>query len=198
MTESLAALANRHVPFPLAASWAGVPAGEAGERGGGKTWCPFGFLHRDGGTEKSFRVYSDHGFCFAESRKYTVTSLLAAYWGLPYKEAAAEALSRAGYVPVTYAHLWEQAVAAPDPGREYLGRALAEWCVTTFPGWGTLQYDPEVSRLLARCMGLLPLVGSADDCQQWLDRCKDAVRTLLARGFLLLSTRRVTLCASRY
>ncbi len=175
MAESLAATANRLVPFPLAASWAGVGHGDAAERGSAKDWCPFSFLHLDGGAEKAFRVYQDHGWCFAERRYFTSVSLLAAVWGLEREEAAAEALKRVDHVPVTYAHLWEEVQRPQDPGREFLAGALREWCRGNLPGWESLQYDQAVSARLAACLALLPRVNSADDCQRWLEGCKKAM-----------------------
>lgn len=169
-------LANRHVPFPLAASWAGI-ASDGADRGSTKTWCPFGFQHPDSGAEKSFRVYNDHGYCFAERRYFTAVSLLAACWGMPRDDAAQEALARVGYVPASYAQLWEEAAERPqDPGREFLALALSEWCRSSFPRWDALQYDRAVAARLARCLELLPLVNTADDCERWLEGCKRAMR----------------------
>src|SRR5271156_6449643 len=74
--ESLAEVADRVIPCPVAARWAGVDAG-----GRAKAHCPFGFEHDDGGREQALRVYDDHGWCFAEQRYFTVTLLLAAVWG---------------------------------------------------------------------------------------------------------------------
>lgn len=174
-TESLAAIANRVIPFPLAASWADVGYGDAGERGGAKTWCPFGALHYDQGREKAFRVYADHGYCFAERKYFTVAGFLAAVWEVTREEAAKLALDKAGYVPADYAHMWEEAQRPQDPGREFLGKALQEWCAAAIPDWPTRQYDPAVSAKLADCLALLPHVNTAGDCELWLEGTKKAM-----------------------
>lgn len=179
-SKSLVVLANEKVPFPLAARWAGVEVhGEPGERGV-KTWCPFGLVeHPDGGDEPAMRVYGDHGWCFAESRYFTVTGLLAEVWQLERADAAAEALRRVGWVPATYAHLFAQASREPPPDREALAGALVAWCESQSSLWPQEQYLPAVSRQLSRCLDLLPLVGTSQDCDVWLSAAKKAMRVVL-------------------
>lgn len=189
--KSLARLADEKVPFPLAARWAGVAVHEGSAERGIKTWCPFGaFEHPDGGAEPSFRVYPDHGWCFAEVRYFSVVTLLAAVWELDRQDAAAEALRRIGWVPVSYAHLFEQAARDPEPDADALAGALVTWCEAYCrdqggqPGWKALQYEPEVAGLLSRCLGLLPLVHTGEDCRTWLDASKRAMQQVLDRGKL--------------
>lgn len=179
--ERLVPLANSRVPFPLAAQWAGIEVhGEPGERGA-KTYCPFGDVeHPDGGREPSLRVYSDHGWCFAESRYFTVVSLLAEVWQLDREDAAAEALRRYGWKPASYAHLFAEAAREPEPDRESLAGALVIFCERSCPSWPQVRHQPLVSRQLARCLGLLPLVKSAGDCDVWLGAAKEAMSRVLA------------------
>lgn len=167
MKRSLTAVANARVPFPLAASWAGVISGEHGD--GVKVRCPFGAVeHSDGGKEPALRVYHDHGWCFAENRYFSTVSLLAEVWQVSREDAAVEALARIGYKPADYAHLWEQAAREPEPDRGALARALTDWCFTECPDWAQRRVMPEVAWALGRCLGLLPGVHSADDCLTWL------------------------------
>ena len=173
--RSLAAAANEVVPFPLAASWAGVDSG-----GRSKCYCPFPQEHDDGGAEPSLRVYRDHGYCFAEQRYLTVTSLLAAAWEVDPEDAAAKALQRYGWKPADYAHLWEEVSRVPEPDREALAKALVTWCRATCPDWDERQYGDAVSDRLARCLGLLHLVQTGQDCTTWLQACKTALRPYLS------------------
>lgn len=179
--RSLITLANEKVPFPVAAGWAGVEVyADPGERGI-KTYCPFGAVeHPDGGDEPSLRVYADHGWCFAEDRYLTVVSLLAEVWQVTREDAAAEALQRHGYVPANYAQLFDAADRDPPPDKEALAGALTAWCERTCPDWHRQATDdPVVAHQLATCLGLLPLVHTAEDCETWLGACKQAMAKVL-------------------
>lgn len=177
--ESLAQVANRHVSFPHAVRLAGIGFyGEARERGS-VIYCPFGFRHLDGGVDKAFRVYPDHGYCFAEKRWFSPVGLLAEVWDVSREDAAARVLDMVGYVPADYAHLWKEAVSDPEPDREALSVALTEWCRSQSSDWQTAQYDSRVTDLLSRCIGLLPLVKTESDCRRWLERCKAAMTVVL-------------------
>lgn len=181
-------LANQKVPFPTAARWVGMSVHEGSAERGIKTWCPFGaFEHPDGGTDPAFRVYPDHGWCFAEGRYFSVVSLLAAVWELDREDAAAEALRRIGYVPADYAHLFAEGTKPPEPDTDALAAALVTWCEARYGDWKALQYEPAVAVMLSRCLGLLPLVHDEDECRTWLDGCKQAMQQVLDRSKLLSS-----------
>lgn len=143
--------------------------------------CPLGALeHPDGGAEPAFRVYPDHGWCFACQRYFSPVSLLAVAWELDREDAAAEALRRYGWKPASYAHLWEEAQREPLPDREALAGALTAWCASQCADWRQRQYDQLVSGQLARCLSLLPLVRTRDDCGIWLEACKKAMAHYLS------------------
>lgn len=173
--ESLAEIADRVVPFPAAARWAGVDAG-----GRAKAHCPFGIIHDDGGAEQSFRVYEDHGYCFAGCGYFTATRLLAEAWEVTREDAAAEALRRAGWRPASYAHLWASVTRERPPDRDALRAALTVWCSARCPDWDRRQYDQRTADKLARCYGLLPLVKTREDCVRWLEACKAAMAPYLS------------------
>ena len=173
--ESLTEIADRVIPFPAAARWAGVDAG-----GRAKVHCPFGFEHDDGGREQALRVYPDHGYCFAEQRYFTVTLLLAAVWEVSREDAAAEALRRYGWKPVGYAHLWTGTVQPREPNRDALRAALATWCSTQCSDWDQRQYEDGPAGRLAKCFGLLPLVHTEQECETWLEACKRAMTPYLS------------------
>lgn len=168
--ESLASIADRVIPFPYAARLGGIDAG-----GRSKTWCPFGFEHDDGGREQAFRVYPDHGYCFAEQKFFSCTSLLSLVWEVSREDAAARALREYGWRPAGYAHLWADASREQEPDREALASALQVWCDGRCSDWESRQYDPRTADRLARCYGLLPLVKTVADCEKWLVACKRAM-----------------------
>lgn len=182
LSRSLTSLANEKVPFPLAASWAGVETyGGASERGI-KVHCPFEAVeHPDGGREPAMRVYPDHGWCFAESRYFSVVSLLAEVWQVPREEAAREALQRAGLQrDIHYAALFESAAGyQPEPDQDALAAALITWCEACFPGWREAQFQDPAAGRLAQCLGLLPLVRDSGDCDTWLAAAKKAMARVL-------------------
>jgi hypothetical protein len=171
------ALADRLVPFPEAARWAGLFSGQARERGN-KVSCPF--CLDGGGHDPAFRVYEDGGYCFAGCGAFRVTRLLAQTWGVTREEAAERALTRIGWKPPTVENLWRDALADPEPARKHLAEALSLWCGSICPLWKTRQYDPEVSRAQALCLSLLPLVRTREDCSTWLEASKEIMKPLLA------------------
>lgn len=177
-SESLPQAADRVIPFPVAARWAGVDAG-ASPAHGAKVHCPFGFEHDDGGQEKALRVYPDHAWCFAEQRYFTVTILLAAAWEVTREDAAAEALRRYGWKPASHAHLWAQVTAPREPDKGALREALATWCSARCRDWVARQYDPLIAGRLGQCYGLLALVRSEHDCMTWLEASKKAMARLI-------------------
>jgi hypothetical protein len=168
---SLVSEANKHVPFLTACRWAGVYSGESRGRG-----CKVQCLH---GCGPSLRVWEDHAWCFSCRTYFSPVSLLAEKWRLSWDDAALKALNLVGWVPATYAHLWDEAQREPDPDRGQLGKALVTWCEASCPDWVTRQYDHRVAAKLSQCLGLLPRVRTADDCLLWLERCKQAMSRVL-------------------
>jgi hypothetical protein len=179
--KGIIALANEKVPFAQAAAWAGIAVIGETERGL-KVYCPFGSVeHPDGGLEPAMRVYPDHAWCFAESRYFSVVSLLAEVWQVTREEAAAEAMSRSGYKPADYAERFTAAGnREQEPDRDALAAALVTWCEAHVPSWKTAQYEMPVARALSRCLGLLPLVRDSADCETWLTAAKQAMALLTA------------------
>jgi hypothetical protein len=172
--RSLVALANRLVPFPQAARWAGVRY--TGDERRNKVRCP---VCED--PDDWMRIYPAHGWCFAEHKLYTPVSLLAGVWELSKDDAAARALERIGYVPPDLDSIWEHACREPEPDREALAAALAVFC-SRFPDWKTRQYEPAVSAVFARCLGLLPLVKTEADCAMWFQAVQHVMQTFLGQS----------------
>ncbi len=160
------------MPFPTAARWAGIRFYGDTDRGV-KVYCPFGEVeHPDHGREPALRIYPDHGWCFAEQRYFSSVSLLAEVWEVSWQDAAVKALDEIGYVPADYAHLWENAQRVVEPDREALATALIMFCGSHCQGWTEAQYDEQVSEALAKCLGLLRLVQTEEDCRRWLEASK--------------------------
>jgi hypothetical protein len=172
--RSLYALANERISFDKAMAWAGAGSSGTRERGV-KVACP------SCGEQGALRVYPDHGWCFSEQQYFSPVGLLAEIWDLDYEEAAVKALDKIGYVPVGYAHLWENVQRTPDPARDDLAKALHLYCARICPDWVTRQYEETVARVLSRCLGLLPAVRTAKDCRKWLAACKAVMGRALSQ-----------------
>lgn len=178
----LVRVANTAIPFVSACRVVGiyVPGG-ASERGT-KIYCPFGVLHPDGGREKAFRVYYDHGFCYAEWSYYTPVGLAAAVWDCSQAEAAARLLEAAGVSNPNWQRRWRTVVDwSPPVDLGALREALRIWCESQCRNWHRLQYRPVVADALAACLGLLPRVSNDQDCALWLEASK-AVMGRALRG----------------
>jgi hypothetical protein len=160
----LTAIAEERVSFDLAMRWVGVDTGTRSR--GMKTACPIC------GEDGAFRVYPDHGYCFAEQKYLGVIGLLAGAWELSREDAALQALERVGWVPADHAHLWADALREPKVARDDLGDALRIWCGANCADWNARQYEPVPARTLSQCLGLLSRVRTAEDCEVWLARCK--------------------------
>jgi hypothetical protein len=169
MAASLVDEANRHVSYAQASEWAGVAAPrDRGARDG----CP-----KCG--EEAYKGYPDHGWCYACRTYFSAVSLLAVAWQLSWDDAAAQALEKIGWVPVSYAHLWEGSRREPEPDRAALESALKAWCAAACPDWRERQYDNAVAARLARCLGLLAEVRTEEDCATWLAGCQVAMGRVL-------------------
>jgi hypothetical protein len=184
MSQSPVALANRSVPFALACVWTGmeVPGDVAGS--GYKTYCPFGELsHDDGGAEPAFRIYPDHGFCFACGERFSPVKLCALAWDCTPEEAAREMLERAGVADPDYREHWKRLVDwSQPPDMDGLAAALRAFCSGIDPQWKVRQYDKPVADKLAACLRLLALVRTEQDCRAWLAGCKKAMMQVLGEG----------------
>ncbi len=181
-------LANEQVSIMLACSLIGMAVPEDVSYGRSvKVRCPFGEIyHRDGGLDPSFRIYpeSNHAYCFACAMGYSPVWLVAQAWGITARQAAAELLERAGIKPVSLADAWA-AVAAPDnlPDVTLLAEALKTYCARIAPtGWAEAQFRPDVAATLSACLDLLDRVATAEDADQWLAGCKEAMSRALVRA----------------
>jgi hypothetical protein len=164
--------AEREIGFDVAAGWAGLYEGSARVRGN-KISCPF--CLDGGGRSPSFRVYPDHGYCFAGCGYFSTVRLLAEFWQLPREVAAEQGLKKIGWRPPTVDNLWSEAVEEPEPDRTALEFALRSYCESVSEDWATDKYKDPVALKLAQCLSLLPLVKTQAECVEWLSRCKEAM-----------------------
>jgi hypothetical protein len=183
-TESPVALANRSVSFPVACAWAGIDVPGDVPEGGWKTYCPFGeWAHEDGGAQPAFRVYRDHGYCFAEAERFSPVRLCALAWDCTQEEAAREMLARSGVADPDYREQWKRLVDYRQPvDVDGLARLLRTWCARTSPRWAVRQYDKTVADKFAGCLKLLALVRDEADCRAWLAGCKKVMAQVLGEG----------------
>jgi hypothetical protein len=182
--DSPVALANRRVPFATACRWADVDVpGDVPEHGI-KVYCPFGdYAHEDGGAEMAFRVYPDHGYCFACGEWFTPVKLCAVVWDCTQEEAARQMLEQAGVADPDYREQWKRLTDwSQPPDVDSLVKALRAWCAGNCPKWSVRQYDEAVAGKLADCLRLLSLVRTEKDCRAWLAGCKKAMASVLDKG----------------
>lgn len=170
--KSLLAIANERVSFTRACELAGIKVGMRDR--GMKTTCP------GCGQASALRVFTDHGYCFAEQKRYSAVQLLAEHWNMDFEHAAIRALNAVGYVPLSWAHRWEEAQADPPPALDALATALRTWCEANSPDWRHQKYDPQVSNRLAQCIGALRKVRTEEDCSKWLETCKVVMGRVLS------------------
>jgi hypothetical protein len=182
MPSQLVDAANRHVPMWVACREAGMDLfGPTSKR----TYCPFGeFSHADGGSATAFRVYPDHGFCFACWEYYSPTRLCAMVWEVTEEAVAERLLTTIGHKPKDYRAHWLDLTTdlRPQIDREAVATALKTRCLRLVPDWPERQYDPFIAEYLARCLALLVQVTSEVDARQWLETCSTVMITVLRRS----------------
>jgi hypothetical protein len=173
-------LANAVVRFPAACRLAGFDVPEA-KHNGSRAYCPFGeWAHPDGGRERALRVYSDHGFCFAEWKYFTPVSIFAEVNGLLHEDAAVQILALSGFTPASWKEHWHQLTTAkPVPDVEALEQALRIWLDGVYAGWKQYQYDGPAATAFSRCLGLLSQVRTEADCSYWLESAKQVMARVL-------------------
>jgi len=149
-----------------------------------KIYCPFGeYAHSDGGAEQAFRIFPDHGWCFACSEYFSPVKLCAAVWDCTAEEAARQMLELAGIADPDYREQWKRLTDwSQPPDVDALASALRAWCARTCPRWRVRQYDSVVAGKLAACLGLLSRVRTEEDCRSWLAGCKRAMAQVLTEG----------------
>ena len=87
------------------------------------------WAHDDGGAETAFRVYPDHGFCFACGEYFTPVKLCALAWDCTPDEAARQMLELAGVADPDYREQWQRLVNWSQPADvDGLASALRVWC----------------------------------------------------------------------
>lgn len=180
-TRDMIRIANQEMSIYRACEHVGVHVPEyAG--GSVKMYCPFGFLHFDGGESKAFRVYgeSNSAYCFACGTRFTPVSLIATARDLPHRDAAEWILHEVGYVEPTYQARWEAlAEQGPEIDRDALTEALKLACRRMDPQWEDRQFEDAVAKRFVACLALLPKVRTGQDAKMWLETTKTAMSRVL-------------------
>jgi hypothetical protein len=137
-----------------------------------KVLCPFGFYHRDGGAETSFRVYADpnDAWCFAGCGYFRPSSFAAAVWDCSRAEAAQRLLEMAN-------------PPAPAPGEEpggavnlpSLAAALRVFC-GRLPEYVLSEFNADTLIWMDRVLARLSDVVDEQTAEAWLGRAKEAAQ----------------------
>lgn len=169
----------------------GVPDEVLMGRASVKIYCPQGdVFHSDGGTDPTFRIYSDtnRAFCFKCNKLFTPVSLYSIAKGVSRIEAAQTLLEIIGYRYATVdLHKVNDLLLTADKPIDYacLAETLKLYCGRICPDWEVRQFDKETSCLLSKCLLLLDKVVTAYDVQNWLDITKQVMSNMLtAKGEL--------------
>lgn len=183
MPGQLIRLANQRISMATACRWAGMSVSDG--EGSRKIRCPFGDIsHSDGGVAASFRVYEEtnSAFCFSCQRGWAPVGLMAEFWDCARAEAAERMCQMAGITPPGWRERWAELQQPLPPDRDDLAEALKQWCLRVCgPSWRVRQFDREVVAPLAACLGVLPLVTTDQEADEWLDRCQLVMLPLLAK-----------------
>jgi hypothetical protein len=184
--QSLIEVANDQVSMTVVCHRVGISLPDYIPEGRSfKVFCPFGSVsHGDGGQEEALRIYPDtnSGYCFACSSWYGPVKLWALSKDIPQQEAAEELLQSIGWRPPDPFEAIEAAMAYVKPmDQSSLAEALKTFCSRISPTWENRQFDPDVSRTLGKCLGLLPRVRTAAEAREWLDVTKTVMTTALTR-----------------
>lgn len=174
-------IANDSMSINAACAEAGLDVADYGY-GSIKSYCPFSFLHTDGGASKAFRVYSatNSAYCFAGCGRFTPVTMIATAKDMSSEDAADWILTKVGYVEENYQDQWDALVKdPPPPDRDSLTEALKLACARMDSRWEDRQFEDEVARRFVACLALLPKVNTAEDATTWLNVTKQAMSRVL-------------------
>lgn len=170
---SMIQLADSEISIVQACAWAGVDGASGDSRQ--KMYCPFGVTHTDSGMERAFRVYADTNtaYCFACGRGWTPVRLMSEFWDMRRQDAAEKMCKLAGVREHGWQERWEELRQPRVPDRQGLAEALKTWCRRLRgPSWETEQFQPRFADPLGACLGVLPLVSTGGEADEWLYGCK--------------------------
>lgn len=183
-TRSPISIANEKVDIRTVCELIGMFVPEIPDGKSVKLHCPFGSVyHRDQGVETAFRVYpsTNSCFCFACNEYFSPVGLAAKAWDLTFDAAADRLLEEIGYKPPSAEEAWNRLTnkqeATVDP--TMLSVALKTYCARIDRDWEDIQYIPDVSSVLSRCLNLLPIVKSEAEARQWLEVSKKVMKQAL-------------------
>lgn len=176
---SLIALANGRMTIAEAFRRCGHDMPEAY---GAKLYCPWGFLHHDGGTSRSLRLYSENNssYCFACSEKLDPVGVYRKTYDLSAKSAAERILEDTGYTAPSPEQVWEEALAyQPRPDTQALAQALEMYLTDLDPKFEEHALDGEIGHVYSAVLGLLRSVQTDEQADLWLQRAKEGLTKIL-------------------
>jgi hypothetical protein len=142
---------------------------------GAKLYCPWGFLHHDGGTSRSLRLYLDDNssYCFACSERLDPVGVYRKTHDLSAKAAAERILEDTNYRPPTPEQVWADALAYhPEPDRTALAAALEMYLTDLDPDFEEHALTGVVSHYYSAVLELLSSVHTDEDAALWLAMAK--------------------------
>lgn len=147
-----------------------------------KVFCPFSFLHADGGAEPAFRVYPgpNNAYCFACTQFFSPVSLAATAWDVDWSQAATQLLEWIGYKSLSLAEEYAKAKEPPEEPVDHAALALVlrMHCHRLDHEWLELE-EGFPQRQLAKCLALLDKVTTQAEAARWLDRCREVMTAVI-------------------
>ena len=144
-----------------------------------KRYCPFGFLHSDGGLAPIFKLFTDtnSAYCFRCRKAFTPTTLYAECYNLSYRDAATRLLHHISYSEKSLNQQFhENMFPAFDPSCYKEALLVFLKCLSE---WSECQYDSVVLSKLDQCMNALSRVTDHDSGKLWLEASKNALRKVI-------------------
>lgn len=177
--RGLIALANGRMTIVDAFRFCGHDIFEAY---GAKLYCPWGFLHHDGGTTRAMRLYLDDNssYCFACTERLDPVGVFRKTYDISAKAAAERILEETGYRPPTPEQVWADALAYhPEPDRTALAAALELYLTDLDPDFEEHALTGQISHYYTAVLELLPSVYTDSDAVLWLTTAKKAMAKIL-------------------
>lgn len=157
----------------------------------GKSLCPFGFEHPDGGIEKAFRTYPDgnHGYCFGEHGYLDPVRLVQLRDDVSATVAARILLRRYNALaPMPYWQRFAEVERDRHVKRNEIGETsyaveALNVALRAHPRYAEGQYHPSYIAALERALDVLNALSAAipDNAEEKLDEWFTRARALLER-----------------
>jgi len=133
-----------------------------------KGYCPFGFMHPDGGHERALRIYdSNSAWCFSCEEFFTPVRLASRLWDVSADEAARQLARSYGVATGDLEHAVASIGVEPPPDIAELADALRLWFDRQEFAGGRYAV-----RATARVLELVVMVKTTEEAAMWLSQAK--------------------------